>query len=349
MLKSAILYADEVEVCSYSNYYATERWARGKNISQLSTENKFDFIADVFGDFLRTRGFDLDQLLEAKKQYIKLKLASSLTDKEKIRKSELEKLVNNLVNDYDQEADSIFKKEGFLDIFELAKLKQVDFVNLGQRSDSVLQILNRFVSVLKKSINDSQCLPLIDSSTKNLVSNMVASGDFVPSTYGVSRANQAGMFTNLLNRLPEFEKASIDEVLDIRRELERPLKRFRGKLSKLSADFTNASWDEDFVHDVERCVREDIKPEIEEIRDAVESNSYMAQLNSRLTDSVTKVGMQTLSLSLLSQSASALLLGGVIAAGSAAYKASRDFEEAQAEVESNSLYFYYRLDEEFGE
>ncbi len=73
------------------------------------------------------------------------------------------------------------------------------------------------------------------------------------------------------------------EVKDIRRELERPLVRFRGAVAGFSDEMRAPSWDPEFVGDVEAVLVREVEPAVLEIEEMVRENRFLAQLAPRMT------------------------------------------------------------------
>ena len=69
---------------------------------------------------------------------------------------------------------------------------------------------------------------------------------------------------NLFDRLPVFD-IKMDELLDLRAELQRPLINFRAEMINLSRDIENASWDKDFSSDVQDVYQAKVEPTLLEL------------------------------------------------------------------------------------
>ena len=85
----------------------------------------------------------------------------------------------------------------------------------------------------------------------------------------------------MLQRLPLFDDATVHEVIDIRRELERPLVRFRSAVMTYAESIKSASWDEDFSVEAELVFRQHIEPAVLEIEDSVRSSSSLLSMATR--------------------------------------------------------------------
>jgi hypothetical protein len=150
----------------------------------------------------------------------------------------------------------------------------------------------------------------------------------------------------LLNRLPLFEKATIDDILKIRRELSGPLVSFRAAILRFSQEISEAPWDNDFTIEVDTVFMREVAPAIQELEHAVRHNKAIQPFARKLLGDFTNS-------SLVGFIASQFVLPEVVAgavgltagASRAIYEASMDKKEKAREIKSNHLFFYYRAGE----
>ncbi len=88
---------------------------------------------------------------------------------------------------------------------------------------------------------------------------------------------------SLLESLPTFSKASLDEILDIRKSLAGPLSRFRCATARLAADLP-AVEDPSFDAGVRAIYRRDISPALAELDELSHEDSYLMQLRDAALD-----------------------------------------------------------------
>ncbi|HET6209546.1 MAG TPA: hypothetical protein VFD94_04145, partial [Jatrophihabitans sp.] len=72
-----------------------------------------------------------------------------------------------------------------------------------------------------------------------------------------------------------------DEILDIRRELELPLLRFRREVVRLSGAMAEHALAEDFADDIDREWHSTVRPALAEIEEAMASNTYLSVLATK--------------------------------------------------------------------
>ncbi|MDQ4679403.1 hypothetical protein, partial [Stenotrophomonas maltophilia group sp. RNC7] len=134
-----------------------------------------------------------------------------------------------------------------------------------------------------KSISNSY--PLFDEYANNLMGSAISEGIVNISDMDKYKAIHAGLTDKLLFKLPSFEFAEVDEILDIRKELERPLLRFRGKTIEYAESIQTLPWDKDFEDECCILYNKEIVPSILEIEEMIEDNNIIKNLGiTLLTD-----------------------------------------------------------------
>lgn len=203
-----------------------------------------------------------------------------------------------------------------------------------------------YVKVVGESVSDVYTYPLFDEDTSEIIKEGINAGLIPVSEAAVSRAKESGLASDVLARLPLFERATVREILDIRSELDRHLKRFRSAMIDFSSGIKSASWDEDFVSDADQVFRREVEPAVLDIEEAIRTNSFIAELTRKAVDaqavlsggSALALAVTTLGLPAIA----ALAIGGAVGGGKAAYDAYVEWSKRNREVEQNQLYFYYR-------
>lgn len=164
----------------------------------------------------------------------------------------------------------------------------------------------------------------------------------------VARAKHVGLATKIIEKLPLFEYASIDEILDIRNELEKPLVRFRAGVLKFSSDIKNSSWDKDFIIDVENIMIKEVEPAILEIEESIKQNQYLSMLVKRMTTKpVAGItgGALGFGISSLTQFSElyAPVIGLLSGTAFTAYDVYKEWQKNNIGIEKNCMFFYYKV------
>lgn len=203
-------------------------------------------------------------------------------------------------------------------------------------------VIEEYVSVIGGTVSDKSTYPLFDEQTNTIIGSGIKAGLIPVSNFGIARSREVGLAADLFKRLPLFSQASVNEILDIRRELESALVGFRSAMLKFSKDIKDASWDDDFGLSAEVVFRQEVAPAILNIEGEVKGNRFMMELTERLAPFVTGASVLAVSMSNLPPPAvAALAIGGATVAATA-IQAYRRWAEKRLKAEQNHLYFYYQ-------
>lgn len=209
---------------------------------------------------------------------------------------------------------------------------------------NIADVLIEFLEQTSEAIISGTTYPLLDAPTAEFVAAAEGTGFTQFSTNAAARGRHSGLASDLLRRLPLFERATIDEVLDIRRELRGPLLGFRLAVANFAREVRSAAWQEGFAEEAEALFREKVEPEVEKIENAVKENSSYAEIGRRVIKhggaglAGGAVGGFLASASSLADVSAAALLGGV---GGPTVKALLEKRQRVRQLQENQLYFYY--------
>jgi hypothetical protein len=207
----------------------------------------------------------------------------------------------------------------------------------------VADLLKEFLDQVKSAVEDGFTYPMFDDLTGNFVAEAIRLGLIRGSEASIARGQYSGLSGELLQRLPLFEEATVAEVLDIRRELEGPLRGFRLAVSDFSSQIRSAGWEPKFAEEADALFREKVQPEIERIEEAVLENRSLEELARR----VVRHGATRATFGALVGSVSDLsvLAGLAMGLGSAGVQAYLDQQERLRDIQDKQLYFYYGAQE----
>lgn len=221
-------------------------------------------------------------------------------------------------------------------------LDKDEFLPSDQKID---RAMDRFLENLGTLLVDGRAFPLFDEFVSSLVVAGISDGRFHPVAGIDRRGRQAGMASAFTGELPAFPRATVAEILDIRRHLEEPLVRFRGAVVGFGERITSAPYEPDFMAEVDDVVAASVRPALLEIEEAIGANTYLRQLLGRTVgDAKTLLG-GALALGVAQAKELPALLGAGAAAVQAAMAAALDQREAARNVARQDLYFLYRANE----
>lgn len=353
LLKAALLYADRVKLCSLTSSVLVTM-AQYEN---MNAEEKREVVTTILKEYIKTTDdvpagtVDFLDMLSAIQQNRRLKkeLKRTLPHQQFLMLHKFDKFYRELMtNMKGAMSKGIAKITDGVRVDELdaalrSGLIEFYWVNPGGSSDEVIK---EFYNVVSEAVTSDTTYPLFDDMTGGLVSAAIQEGKLNVSDSSINRAQQVGLSADLLSRLPLFDNASVDEVLDIRKELETPLIRFRAAITDYSTEIKNASWDEGFPLDAEKVFQAKVQPAVLEIEEAYKSNKRLMSYINKLIDakSLSGLGILLASTNFLPDTV-AKFMAGTAAVTTVLYQAEKEWREKNEEIEKNQLYFYYRTRE----
>jgi hypothetical protein len=150
----------------------------------------------------------------------------------------------------------------------------------------------------------------------------------------------------LFENLPQFELASVDEILDIRKDLQLYLDRFRSAILKYSGGIVSAQWDADFSFEAEQVFLKDVAPVIKDIEEQTASNKYLKMLTSRYANKPINFAYPALSVALTRFSNFPDILtalSGLAPIGANILDVFNEWRKNALSISQNQLFFYHAL------
>lgn len=348
LIKASLLYADKAKLCSLTSSMLLTVLSYGL----LNTKQRTDFVESLLPIMAQNKE-NSAQILYA------LEFLKSLERKKRLNKTELllkmqySSQMRRTIKGIEDSLSEMLENAGIQNLLNAINsgLLEIQPLNISsEKGEENQQIVEEFFNVLSQAVSDENTYPLFDDQTGDLVRLAVKEGKIQVSDSGIARGKHSALAANLLERLPLFEEAEIDEILDIRRELDRPLKRFRSAIIKFSEGIKNASWDEEFSHDAEVVFIREIEPAILDIEDAIRSNNYLVNLARKIIDkplTLTTGSALGLLMSPLSELPALVTtsLGIGTSAGLIAFDAYKEWKQNNLKTEQNNLFFYYKAKE----
>ena len=179
-------------------------------------------------------------------------------------------------------------QSGLVELHLFTTILTEGIVEMGRRGNLGIppninadETYNQYVARICQTVQDGRTYPLSDNSTGNIVGDDIRNGLIQPSQGEVARGRHGGLSGDLLQRFLLFEKASIAEVLDIRRELARCLDVSRQVVAQFADAIGPASWSEDFQAEAERVYKEHIATAVRLTEQAVQDDRELHGLNLR--------------------------------------------------------------------
>jgi hypothetical protein len=329
LLKAAMLYADRVKFCSP----ASSMLITVLQLGHLSTEELVNLFAAATNN---------DELKKSMEVYRGIKNKKHRNSNEIIAVKKLEAGFKEAKKTADQYFERLIDQSGMDKLIRAvqSQIVELELLNGVNSQDMVKQ----YVQIIGDALRSEKTYPLFDDRIGKLAEAATREGVIVLGDTSKLRAKQTGLSSNLFHRLPLFEKASIDEILDIRKELEKALINFRAGIIKFTKEIENAPWEEDFPQEADLIFRQYVQPGILELEDATKSNNFLLNL---VPKAVISGGISSSFLGFLLSQASHLpgiITAATVIAGSAVLtlEAIKEWREKNQQIQSNHLYFYYK-------
>jgi hypothetical protein len=368
LAKTALLYADHVKL--YSLTSSALRMA--SRFGNLPLDYKLKVLEQVT-PFISSQN-ESKNLVNFFDSFRKLTKKRFLNRSELILKKQFENMLNSQWEEMQKVASIIIQnskieeldraiKDGILELHTFKNTNTNDMVanfmaesveaaavaTTGVKRKNTRQdnkLISEFVEQVFTSISNGSTYPLFDEQTASLVRAGIQANKVVVPDFGLDRGKHVGLVKHLFEYLPTFEDATVDEILDIRKELEKPLTRFRKAIISFSQDIKSAAWEKDFPPEADKIYLRDVKPALLDIEESIKSNKFLASLLRKFAEKPAVLPMGSLFSIAISQFSSlpdelAASLGVGIASASIIYEAYDEWAKKKQDTEQNLLYFYY--------
>ncbi|SOC13480.1 hypothetical protein SAMN05880501_107199 [Ureibacillus xyleni] len=337
LVKIGLLYADNVTLCSPG----ATMFSSINELKNLTVMQKMM----VFLPYIFTREPELKKYEDVLNLYFYLMDSNRTTRRTLEKKFGIKKIreIESSGKEIQSIIETMLIESGFPELERAFNsgnviLKTFDNLTISEA------MMKEYTEFLFDSVREGVHYPLFDELSGNIVSQMIKENERLDLQ--MNKGSQAKLAQDLFERLPLFEKASVGEILDIRNELDRPLRQFRLAIMEFTNEVKNAWWDKDFLFEAEKVFYKKVEPAVLEIEEQVESVSFLKELNNNM--SMVKVGGGAFTGYLLdgmaaSTNLNASIIGALIAGGASVVDAIQKTKDQQREIKNNQMYFYYRL------
>lgn len=347
MVKASLLYADSATLISPTSYMLLVL-ARSND---LSDDEKVELVLRLFtstGNGLLASPEQM-RVIEEIRSFRTQQLVGPMSQSDSARQRQLRNLViNEIIPVMTQTVTEVTAGTGAREILRAIEAGRLTLYDFGSIDDTG-HLVDEFFRVVVYAFTEGLSYPLFDRPTADLLNAGIRDGVVTLSDGLTSRGKQVGLAADFLQRLPMFEDARIEEVLEIRDSLNDPLVRFRTAMLSFAEKIRSEAWDSNFADDAENLFVAEVAPAVLEIEEFANQNSLSRSLLRRAsTPAASASGAGVLSAIMTSASALPGSLGPVISAlgtvGTIAQgvRTVEDWLGARDQIQSNGLYFYYQ-------
>ena len=286
LIKSSLLYADEIELIGLTEYaafcYLPNIFDKNKNLKDLiddmipfirsvSLPNKDEFIKQL--EFAKDQLQNISPILQKKKYRTKSDFQAQM----KIRN--LEKDLKELIATTSQQLIDYPTAQELQMLIDKNLVSVFDY-NFHEMNTE--EMAGSYVGSMLNAIYATNTFPLFDNISNNFIDGMSKVQLIDISHLNPEVLRHAGVATNILMTLPTLTNASYDELLDLKLQNAGPLTRFRKAIYEFSEKISSLPWDNDFQFECLKIYETEVIPEIAEINEIFTETSTLKNLGKRV-------------------------------------------------------------------
>lgn len=348
-IKSALLYADKIVLISPMAYMYTQLTTGGADFDERRILKLLKWALPMCQErepeTYREGIVVVEQLsqLMYSKQYKAIPM---------LKKIELRNQLKGFMKEMDASFLEVMGESQTAELNLLLKSGKLVLQKFEHNLADVKGCVSEYFSFLTKSVKSS--IPLFDEASNDLMRVAMNSKIISLSESEKRKITHAGLSDNLIQRLPSFDTASVDEIIDIRKDLDGSLVRFRSKVLSYAENIQSLPWDDDFEYECSMLYNKDVAPAVQELDELSRENSFIKNLTGKVVSdekflesvpglimSVAAAGIIPSFTDAISADTAILATGGAWAAQKiiAAYN---EHQEKKEEISKKDLYFYYK-------
>mgnify|MGYP004500723573 CR=1 FL=1 len=373
LIKSSLLYADEVELIGMAEYaifnYLPKCLSETKGIEKtiynlISLLKAFEFNnAEV-----KRLTKQLEEVQEVLLLYApQLKKTKGRNKQEILAQLQMKKAEEQCRELLAEALEEIMNTPGIHRLQDLIDKKVISVYDYSYNGFSIDELTGGYFANLLGTIKHGGSYPLFDSICASLVASVIDTKFIDFSKMDKEIIRHAGVANNILATLPTLEKASIDEILDFKKDMQTPLSNFRTAIYDFTQKIESMPWDDDFRYECLKLYDTEVIPRVNEINELSSETSVLKNFGARiLADEterrkmgyvgaglITTITTRTNMYDALGYLEDAIRMGakiGLSAAGVAAFlktadilrQSSKEVKEKRKEVKGNVMYYYYK-------
>jgi hypothetical protein len=364
LVKAALLYGDKVTVISP----VTTMLLRAEGLQQFNPRQLVDLLRRVVPVLLPPGQLsEFEQGLPEIDRLLRPGLRGGISEVNRAALHQLlgpgQRMMSEAVRNMNAEAgiDQLARarREGYVTIESADPGDEVDLLascivsahlfQTGQRQANphTGRVVETFVDKLRKHLSSGKEYLIFDEPIASLTEAAIREGLFTPAKGPKGRCAQAMAASGLMGTLPTFPKATVDEVIDIRRELAPSLAQFRSAMVTISKNFASAPWESDFEDELHDVWVETVHPAVEAIEASVRDNRSLFSLTTDYVGAANTAwsGLTIVAAGLLGHAGAAQALGGAWAGAAPLLQVIRDRRTARNDIRMQPFYFLYKAEQ----
>lgn len=234
---------------------------------------------------------------------------------------------------------------------ELLPAVRANLISINDRLPSTGDVWGSFIEEIVRYLADPEYVVLLDDRLSGIVSSLISKGRVAPTQQDLEGSAEAVLGAGLIARLPSFTEIPMDEILDLRRDLQGPLVRYRSAVAGMRSqelDPYSPSRNEviDFVW------RQQVAPALLDIEEDLREHGLIRELARSLRADIRDVvkGLPLRSALAVAGGSAAQFDETIQAAAAAVFgliptisDAGANRRDARREIARRDFYYLYRL------
>lgn len=200
---------------------------------------------------------------------------------------------------------------------------------------------------LEELLQDGRRHLLLDDFTTSMARHLLEEGSVQPASRATPNAWEATLGTGMIARLPSFHAAPLDELLNVRRDLDGPLARYRRAVATLGEKVHTSPFAVDAPLEVDHLYRTSVLPALTEIREELAHHSFVREYARTLGENpatfltgLSATGALVVLATAVPDVAALAAAAGLV---SPATTASTRRQEALREIKKNDLFYLHEV------
>ena len=286
LIKSALLYADEVEIIGILEYavfkYLPSRVNDAKNLEELMT-NWIPFLESVKvpeGNEILVQIRGLQEKFE--------RIRPILTKNKKRTKQEIltqiqtKKVETQIYDIFNAAIDDILKQSKSEVLKSLVDQNIINIFDYGYEDFDKNKLAGGYFGNLIRVMQDGVSYPLFDKISTDVIKSVSTNGILDIGHVNPEILRHAGVATNILMTLPTLEAAGFDELLDLKKEHNSELQMFRKAVYDFSEKISSLPWDDDFQYDCLKLYQKEVFPKVQELNEILTDTSILKNMGRKV-------------------------------------------------------------------
>lgn len=278
LIKSSLLYADEIELVGMAEYAVYHYLPRC-----LSKNNELDEIIKNLIPFLEL--FDNDDTKELADQLCKLHMSMhpylSVLKKDK-NQSIQELLVQLKYKEFlDNGLRRLFCSNGTGEIQYLIDKNIISVHDFSLNNLDFAELTDGYFASILDVIKQGTSYPVFDYISTEFFRATINDQFLDLGRTDQETIQHAGVSNNVLMSLPAFSSVSIDEIQDLKKELRVAIENYRTSIKSFSKQINSMPWDNNFKYELLKLYDAKVVQNINEINELSSETSVLKNLGSQ--------------------------------------------------------------------